>query len=52
VLLNQDECVKISAEIRNAEIDGGNAVADIRFINPETLAKPPSWISEKRSAMR
>jgi enamine deaminase RidA (YjgF/YER057c/UK114 family) len=41
-LLNADECVKISAEFECRD-PGRNAVADIRFINPETLAKPPSY---------
>jgi enamine deaminase RidA (YjgF/YER057c/UK114 family) len=41
VLLNADEYVKISAEFEM--LIGRNVMADIRFINPEALAKPPSY---------
>jgi len=43
VLLNAGEYVKISVEFEGLTSIGRNAVADIRFINPETLAKPPSY---------
>jgi enamine deaminase RidA (YjgF/YER057c/UK114 family) len=44
VLLNVDGYVKLGYRpTENAEIKEENAVVDIRFINPETLAKPPSY---------